>query len=649
MATQKTFEEKHKRKNNVTSKVTGNKSIFIGTDTATNEKVYLDLKWLQERNVHVVGPPGEGKTRWQMNLFEELCSVPQATIVVLNCKGALGRMCRDFVLGNGLTKRLVWFDPGDRDALIGYNPLKPNGLQIHAHAKAVREGIRSAWGQSTFDATPRLAKYLFIALALARMFEWGLSEALEILRPGARLRREILPRITDPFLRDSLASLDAMSRSLQEERVESCITRLEAFICDPAIASMLTASHSLDLGQVIAQHKIFIINLEIRRPLGLDDVRLLGRMLVNDLASHIFAQPGEDVYFILDECHQFLTSDFCQLLDMGREVGAHVICAHQNLDQLRQEDESRRIYGSVMKCARIKAIFGDCAAEDLDILLRDAMIDQYDNMKVKDERTSLELEPSESTRDVVTSGFGIGGSLGVNAGTSSATARGKSHGNSRQWGASHSHSDGFSFVHSSAMSSGISAGESVLPSGDIIAISNNIEGNTEVDASGTTETDTYGEFQAQGDQDTSSDTKIEGTQAGTSGSVSGSWNRSTSRVPHYEYLKHRVVSSRTFETEQEFLTKCLQKTKAQAVGHFLLKLPKRQALFLRAPFVRDPWVTERQRTANLERVYAQPCYERRASAALTASPAAPSQLPSPAVEFSEAPPSTFLDEEKEEK
>src|SRR6267378_3486645 len=95
-------------------------SIFIGTDTATQKKLYLLLKWFNERNWHVLGPPGEGKTRLLLHLFQCLCLIPRSTVVVLNCKGALGRMCRDWALGNGLTKRLVWFDP---NAPIGYNPL----------------------------------------------------------------------------------------------------------------------------------------------------------------------------------------------------------------------------------------------------------------------------------------------------------------------------------------------------------------------------------------------------------------------------------------------------------------------------------------------------------------------------------------------
>ncbi len=59
-------------------------------------------------------------------------------------------------------------------------------------------------------------------------------------------------------------------------------------------------------------------------------------MIVNDVVSHVFARPAHErgpVYFILDECHQFLTDDLAQALDMGRELGLHVIASHQNLDQ----------------------------------------------------------------------------------------------------------------------------------------------------------------------------------------------------------------------------------------------------------------------------------------------------------------------------
>ena len=136
---------------------------------------------------------------------------------------------------------------------------------------------------------------------------------------------------------------DSLTERRQEELTASTLARLEAFISDPLIASMLTAPRPLDIARIISDHKIFFVNLELMRPLGHDDLRLVGRMLVNDIVSHIFARPAaetSDVYFVIDECHQFLTEDLAQILDMGRELRCHVILAHQNLDQLRQEDES---------------------------------------------------------------------------------------------------------------------------------------------------------------------------------------------------------------------------------------------------------------------------------------------------------------------
>ena len=136
----------------------------------------------------LLGPPGEGKTRELLWLFECLCRIPRATVVLMNPKGGLARMARDYVLSHGLTKRLVWFDPGDPDTAISYNPLWPNGLAVAAHAKAVRESIRSAWGQANLDQTPQLARLLYLSLGVCRALELTIADAVQLLRSGAARR-----------------------------------------------------------------------------------------------------------------------------------------------------------------------------------------------------------------------------------------------------------------------------------------------------------------------------------------------------------------------------------------------------------------------------------------------------------------------------
>src|SRR5207302_2560733 len=107
-----------------------------------------------------------GKTRLLLHLFECVCQVPKSTIVLMIAKGALARYARGWCLADGGTERLVWFDPAD--GRVGYNPLRPNGTSLATHAKAVRESIRSAWGQANFDATPQLSRLLFLSIGVCR-------------------------------------------------------------------------------------------------------------------------------------------------------------------------------------------------------------------------------------------------------------------------------------------------------------------------------------------------------------------------------------------------------------------------------------------------------------------------------------------------
>jgi hypothetical protein len=616
----------------MTPRITKNNSIFMGADTTTDEKIFLGLRWLDERNMHILGPPGEGKSRLLLWLFQSLCSMRNATVILVNPKGSLARMACDWAMMNGHTKRLIWWDP--RDRLVGYNPLLPNGASVTAQTKTVREGIRAAWGQASFDATAQLARFLFVGLGVARALELTILDAVQVLRSGARgkaLRRKVLPVLAQnpdhSFLYEFLEWFDSRPERWQDEITASSLARLEVFTADPLIAAMLTEPRCMDFANVIRDHKILLCNFEINRPLTEDDVRLFGRLVINDIVSHAFSRPDKSrspIYLIIDEAHEYLTHDLCRALAMGRELGLHVILSHQDLDQLRQEDETGKIYGAVMKCARVKCVFGDCHTEDLDIMIRDMMIDGYDNMKVKDQRDALELDPIETTRTV--SSFAWTG--GFTSGRASSKTRGKSHTVSRATGSTIGHAFAMASGHSSGSFTGTGLGESMMPSGDIIMATHESSGTSSGDFASTSESETETESTSDGESHGISETEGEGENTATTHSVT----IGATRVPFYEYEKRRVVTSRTFESEAEYLTQCLQKAKAQPRGCFLLKLPKRPALFLRAPHVPDVKATIRRRKNKLERVFSQPFY-------LPPTPARePSHPPKPMVESTDTEP-----------
>src|SRR5208282_3475740 len=106
--------------------------VLLGGDIKTGEFVWLQRELLAT-HFHVMGAPGTGKTRLLLWLFRALSADPGATVVLFNVKGALGRMARDWAIADRLTDRLVMFDPGESEAIIGYNPLRPNGLSVTTH------------------------------------------------------------------------------------------------------------------------------------------------------------------------------------------------------------------------------------------------------------------------------------------------------------------------------------------------------------------------------------------------------------------------------------------------------------------------------------------------------------------------------------
>jgi hypothetical protein len=124
------------------------------------------------------------------------------------------------------------------------------------------------------------------------------------------------------------------------------------------------------------------------------------------------------------------------------------------------------------------------------------------------------------------------------------------------------------------------------------------------------ETHSRGTHRSKSIQDSRAHGRAEGTQEVRNINVTGGVSRSTATTPFYEYDKEYRVSSRTFESEPEYLTTKLQKMMSLPRGHVFLKVPGKAGRFLRLPWVSTPWISEKTRTAGLERVYSLPFYSR---------------------------------------
>jgi len=619
-----------------------NRGVLIGTDPAQHQRpVHLKLTRLAT-HCQVIGPTGKGKTRWLLALFRRLLHVPKACIVIINPKGSFGRLARDIVIQERQERRLEWFHPGDPDATCGYNPLHPNGLPIESHAKSVRESIRSAYGQSNFDQTRQLARMLYLSIVIARANGWGLPEALQLLRPGSRLRASAIPLIQDPQLREAFSYFHNLRGALQEELALSAIAMLEPFVTDTTSSRVLMHTPPLDLSRVIHEGRVLIWDIPLGQPLRLDDVKLWGRFLTNDLANRVFERTPQEaaehpVYFIADEAGLFLTEDFCHLLRMGREPGISAIISHQDLAQLRAADETGNVYGSVMGSCRTKIVFGGMEPPDCRMFAEQLFLDRFNPLAVKHEIWHNEITPVESTRQVITKGSTTGGSLGIKRGISSAVAKGEQHGTSRNWGSQRSHTDAFALLDGTSEHGGMSTGETMLPNGDVIAVAHELSGTGSMHAENVMSADMYGESQAQGEHHATSITKIRGREAATDASVNHSRSETLATVPFIEQHVERAVSNRAFWQEQEVMTIFAQKIYGLPERHIIAKTDGSPAIICVTPYEPDPRMSDKQRRAALSEVFSGDHYF---------SPARAVQLPAPAVELRntsspEQPPTEF--------
>lgn len=622
------------------------KFLPVGRNTATNQEVEFALKHFF-RHVHLLGPPGSGKTRLLLHLFQSLAKIPNASIILLNAKGSLAKMALDWALSHGLSKRIVWFDPGDPDHVVGYNPMEPTHLPAFTHAKQVREGVRAAWGQSSFEDTPQLARLLLYALAAALCFNLGLPEALQLLYPGSPLRKKLLPRIPDPQLRQAFSYFDGLQDRRQEELAASSLARLEGFLLDPAIRRILTARPSFQMTNVIGDHKILIANLHIKQPLAIDDVRLLGKFLINDVVNCVFARPPQErgpVFLIIDECQNFITADLASALAMGRELGLGCILAHQDLGQLRNEDPSQDLLHSVLGCARTRIVFGGCDPHDLEHLSKSLFLDQWDPTAVK--FTSLELDPTETTRDVpsvtvsdgqtegnsrqLATGDGRGVSLqqGSSVQDGTGTQRGRNSQRSIGFDRGLTQIEGAADMEGDSVGSGAGTGvvDYMLPDGTPVS------SNTLSDASSDTRTHahtrhhakgrsqilkvnmTHGEQEAETHQHTEGRQNMLGVQFNESETETEgqhhdrSHTRSTgvSRVPFLSYEKRRVPTA--YWSADEFLTMKLKQILIQPDRHFFLKATDSAGRFMKCPDVPEPWISARALAEGMRTITSQPFY-----------------------------------------
>src|ERR1035441_10464763 len=152
--------------------------LLLGKNLANSLPVFL-TPTLLATHCQIVGSTGVGKTFLMEALIKNLI-MQGFGVTVVDPNGDLHHRLMSFCAWLSLkkpelqlhrrvvpfdvadTRKIKWLnDVADTRNIVGFNPVARNARVMTYQVVALMESIRKAWGQGSFQETPRLARWLF--------------------------------------------------------------------------------------------------------------------------------------------------------------------------------------------------------------------------------------------------------------------------------------------------------------------------------------------------------------------------------------------------------------------------------------------------------------------------------------------------------
>jgi len=249
--------------------------------------------------MHVVGSSGVGKSFFLAGVIMSLIRQGHG-LCVLDPHGDLYDQALSFCAHLDrqhpelkLSQRVVPFNIAETQNVLGFNPVARNARVMTYQVLALMEAVRKCWGQGSFQATPRLARWLYntnYAVVESGLTMLQAQHLISTVRTP--LRDAMIGMIQSPAIRNEWEWTTALKPEKQEERLESCFNRIREFVSNEYIRLILGQhSRTLDFPHMLDQKKILLVNLAPQNIMSEDNQHLLGTLLINETVTAAFARP----------------------------------------------------------------------------------------------------------------------------------------------------------------------------------------------------------------------------------------------------------------------------------------------------------------------------------------------------------------------
>ncbi len=306
------------------------------------------------RHMHVVGASGTGKSTLLLNMIRQDMENGQG-IAVIDPHGELV----DDVLKCVPEDRIddvVLLDPSDESAAVPFNLLEAHSETeknlLASDLVSVFQRQSTSWGD---QMTIVLRNAILAFLESSR---GGTLSDLKLFLLDAKFRKDFLTTVQDPevvsFWNTSFAKLTG------NKSIGPLLIRLEIFLSMKPIRRIVSQpGNALDFAHIMDDGKIFLARLS-HGLVGKENAYLLGSLLVAKFQQIVMSRQAQEAearrnfWFYADEFHHVITPSVADILTGARKYRLGMILAHQELRQLKRDDE---VASAVFSIGGVRAVF----------------------------------------------------------------------------------------------------------------------------------------------------------------------------------------------------------------------------------------------------------------------------------------------------
>jgi hypothetical protein len=238
---------------------------------------------------------------------------------------------------------VILFDPSDKEMPLGLNLLEVrNEQEMYFVASSIINLMYKLYDpHKTGMVGPRFEHAIRNAMLTVAVEPGATFVEVNRALTDQKYVQELLPKVTDPIVRrywtDQIAQTNEFHKS---ETLDYISSKFGRFVTNKLIRNIIGQSKStLDFRKAMDEGKIVFLKLS-KGLLGEEDSNFLGLLLVPKVLSAALSRqdtPKEErrpFYFYVDECQNFATPDFAQILSEARKYGLGIVMANQFISQL---------------------------------------------------------------------------------------------------------------------------------------------------------------------------------------------------------------------------------------------------------------------------------------------------------------------------